>query len=148
MKNACASVMHNQISDDPLDAELRALRDERLAKAQQASRQPRATGPITLTDRTLEGAVASNDVLVVDVWAPWCGPCRVIAPILDDLAHELAGAVTIGKLNADENPDTMGRYRIMGIPTMLVFKSGNLVDQIVGAAPKHVLKERFLHHAH
>ncbi|MFA5862499.1 MAG: thioredoxin [Candidatus Thermoplasmatota archaeon] len=139
--------MHNTTADDPLDAELRALRDQRLAEAQRAARTPRQYAPIILTDETLADAVASTDLLVVDVWAPWCGPCRVIGPILDDLARELAGTVTIGKLNADENGVTMARYGIMGIPTMLVFKRGKLVDKIVGAAPKSVLKETFLQHA-
>lgn len=139
--------MHNTTADDPLDAELRALRDQRLAQAQRAAQTPRRHAPIILTDQTLADAIASTDLLVVDVWAPWCGPCRIIGPILDDLARELAGTVTIGKLNADENGATMARYGIMGIPTMLVFKRGKLVDKIVGAAPKSVLKETFLKHA-
>lgn len=139
--------MHNQTSDDPLDAELRALRDQRLAKAKDAAHRPPLAAPIILSDHKLAEAVASHEVLVVDVWASWCGPCRIVGPILDELARELSGRVTIGKLNADENPGTMSRYGIMGIPTMLVFKRGKLVDKIVGAAPKQVLKERFVHHA-
>lgn len=139
--------MHNPSTDDPLDAELRALRDQRLARVPQTPQRPRSTSPITLTDHTLADSVRSHEVLVVDVWAPWCGPCRVIGPILDDLARELAGKVTIGKLNADENRVTMSEFGIRGIPTMLVFKRGKLVDKIVGAAPKPTLKERFLRHA-
>lgn len=141
--------MHNQAADDPLDAELRALRDRRLVEARRqrpVERAP-ASGTLTLTDATLADAIRAHNVLVVDVWAPWCGPCRIVGPILDDLARELAGTVTIGKLNADENQATMSRFGVMGIPTMLVFKQGKLVDKVVGAAPKQVLRERFLRHA-
>lgn len=142
----CAIVMHKSTTDDPLDAELRRLRDQRLAQARRGPAAPTAT-TIKLTDQTLAEAVSKHDVLVVDVWAPWCGPCRVVGPILDDLAGELDGQVAIGKLNADDNRATVERFAIRGIPTMLVFKRGNLVEKIVGAAPKNVLKERFLHHA-
>lgn len=137
--------MHNSAPDDPLDEHQRALRD-RIAKAHQAPRRPRSATPITLSGNALADAVASHDILVVDVWAPWCGPCRVLGPILDDLARELAGQVTIGKLNADQNPATLSKYGVTGLPTLLVFKRGKLVDKVVGTAPKQILKERFLHH--
>jgi thioredoxin 1 len=134
-------------TDDPMDEELRALRDRRLAELTGPQGEPTPSRPLPLTDATLDAAIAGHAVLVVDVWAPWCGPCRIVGPVLDELARDLAGQVTFGKVNADENRATMERYGIRGIPTMLIFKNGRLVDQIVGAAPKDALKSRFLAHA-
>ncbi|HEX2022962.1 MAG TPA: thioredoxin [Candidatus Thermoplasmatota archaeon] len=81
--------------------------------------------------------------VVVDAWAPWCGPCKRIAPILDELAREYGGKVAIGKLNTDENQATAMKYGIMSIPTLLMFKDGQRVDQLVGLMPKDALKQRF-----
>lgn len=130
-----------------MDEELRILRDRRMTELAAGPKPHVPTGPLTLTDGTLESAVAAHPLLVVDVWAPWCGPCRYLGPILDDLARELAGQVAIGKLNADENRHTIQRYGITGIPTMLIFKDGQLIETIVGAAPKPTLKARFLAYA-
>jgi thioredoxin len=80
--------------------------------------------------------------VLVDAWAEWCGPCRMIAPVLDQLAAESGGRYKIAKLNVDENPRTSGQYGIRSIPTMLIFKNGKLVDQIVGAMPKSVIAAR------
>ncbi len=80
--------------------------------------------------------------VMVDLWAPWCGPCRTIAPVVEELSREYQGKVSIFKLNTDENPDVMSRYQVMGIPTLLFFRDGQIVDRIVGAVPKAKLKER------
>ena len=72
----------------------------------------------------------------MDCWAPWCGPCKMVAPVLDQLASEYAGRIKIAKLNVDENPMTASRYGVQSIPTMLIFKNGNQVDKLVGALPK------------
>lgn len=82
--------------------------------------------------------------VVVDFWAPWCMPCKALTPLLEDLSRELEAQVSIVKLNIDDSPDIAGRYGIMSIPTLLVFKSGNVVGQIVGALPKQEIKNRIL----
>ncbi|MBI3803315.1 MAG: thioredoxin [Nitrospirae bacterium] len=80
--------------------------------------------------------------VMVDFWAAWCGPCQMIAPTIDELAVEYAGKLKVCKLNTDENPEIAGRYQIMGIPTLLFFKDGKLVDKIVGAASKKQFKQK------
>src|SRR4030042_1424031 len=92
--------------------------------------------PIHITDADLEKTVKKYTNIVVDCWAPWCGPCRMVGPILDELAKEMQGKIVFAKLNVDENPATSAKYQIMSIPTMLIFKNGNLVDRFVGAMPK------------
>ena len=98
--------------------------------------------PIKITDADFDEAVKKYDTLVVDCWAPWCGPCRMITPVIDELAKEMQGKVVFGKLNVDENPMTSAKHQIMSIPTLLVFKNGDLVDRMVGVLPKEALKEK------
>ena len=95
----------------------------------------------TVSDQSFGTEVlASKGVTLVDFWAEWCGPCRQLSPTIDALAQEFEGRVDVRKLNVDENPETPTRYHIRGIPTILMFRDGRLVDQIVGAVPKDVLK--------
>jgi len=98
--------------------------------------------PITITDADMDEAVKKYDTIVVDCWAPWCGPCRIVGPIIEELAKEMQGKIVFGKLNVDENPATSTKHQIMSIPTMLVFKNGGLIDRFVGAMPKDVLKQK------
>ena len=98
--------------------------------------------PLEITDADIDNAISKYDFIVIDCWAPWCGPCRIVAPVIEQLAKEFSGKIVFGKLNVDENPDTSTKHRIMSIPTLLVFKNGNLVDRLVGAYPKEELKKR------
>ena len=100
--------------------------------------------PLFISDATFEHDVlgAGNLAVLLDCWAPWCGPCRAIAPVLDQLASESAGKYLIAKLNVDDNPRVARQFQISSIPTMLIFKNGALVDRIVGALPKQALADR------
>jgi thioredoxin 2 len=101
--------------------------------------------PQVVTDASFASDVVSASASVpvlVDAWAPWCGPCRMIAPVLDQLAAESGGRYKIVKLNVDENPRTSAQFQIRSIPTMLIFKNGQVVDQIVGAVPKPTIAAR------
>jgi len=102
-----------------------------------------AEGIIEVTTSTWDKEIVqSQGLAMVDFWAVWCGPCRMIAPTVEELAKEYLGKVKVGKLNTDENPDIASRYRIMGIPTIIFFKDGQKVDQVVGAVPKPQLKAK------
>ncbi|MEZ5341152.1 MAG: thioredoxin [Acidimicrobiales bacterium] len=99
---------------------------------------------ITLTDATFDEVVNASDVpVVVDLWAEWCGPCKMIAPTLAEIATEQVGVIKIAKLNIDENPQIPQRYGVMSIPTLLVFRNGELDKRVVGAKPKGALIEEF-----
>jgi thioredoxin 2 len=100
--------------------------------------------PLVITDQTFEREAlqASGRPVLVDCWAPWCGPCRMIAPVMDLLAAESEGRYRIAKLNVDENPLTASRFQIASIPTMLIFKDGKLVDRLIGLQSKPAIAER------
>jgi len=102
-----------------------------------------AEGIVNLTSATWDPEVTEyKGVVMVDFWAVWCGPCRMIAPTIEELAKDYAGKIKVGKLNTDENADIASRFKIMGIPTIIFFKDGQKVDQIVGAVPKPQLKSK------
>ena len=99
--------------------------------------------PTPVTDQDFDQEVLEADtVVLVDFWAEWCGPCKMVAPVLDDLSQEYDGKIKFTKVDVDENPETAMKYGIRSIPTLLVFKGGAPVDQVVGAVPKAVLKKR------
>jgi thioredoxin 2 len=99
--------------------------------------------PVLVTDATFSAEVERSPLpVLLDIWAPWCGPCRMIAPIVDQLAVEMAGRVRAAKLNVDENPMTAERFHIQGIPVMLVLKAGRELDRIVGVQPKSEIVRR------
>ncbi|HJP44052.1 MAG: thioredoxin [Euryarchaeota archaeon] len=91
---------------------------------------------IEVTDDTFESTITDNKLVLVDFWAPWCGPCRMVAPVLDEIAGEHGDKVTIVKVNTDENQAVASKHGIMSIPTMMLFKDGEKIDQMVGALPK------------
>ena len=95
-----------------------------------------ADNVLVMDQDSFDSTVKAHPKLVVDCWAEWCGPCRMMGPIIDQLAKDHAGKVTFAKLNVDDNPKVAQNHRIMAIPTLLFFKEGNVVDQIVGLVPK------------
>lgn len=103
---------------------------------------------IELDEQSFETEINAADVpVLVDFYAPWCGPCKMLAPMLEQLAGEMAGSVKIAKVNVDEAPDIAGRFQITGVPTMILFKNGKPVDSVVGMAPPAALKRWLGQHA-
>jgi len=99
------------------------------------------SGLLQVNDKNFTAEVLQSDIpVLVDFWATWCGPCRAISPIVEDLAKEFSGRVKITKLNVDENPSTPSQYGVRGIPALILFKEGKVLDQIVGSVPKTRLK--------
>ena len=121
--------------------------ENRLANSEAKCGQCGATlevKPLVITDQTFEREVLSarGKPVLVDCWAPWCGPCRIIGPVMDQLAAESHGQYRIAKLNVDENPLIASRFQIASIPTMLLFKDGQLLDRLVGVQPKQTIADR------
>lgn len=115
-----------------------------MLKAGATSTNEQDSQPINITDQTFEREVlqTTGRPVLVDCWAPWCPPCRMIAPLLDQLAAESNGSYRIAKVNVDENPQISSRFQISSIPTMLIFKDGKLIDRLIGAQPKQTIAER------
>jgi len=129
--------------EDGMD-ELEEIRERKRQELMKALQQGR---PVDLTDATLEEFVREDGLAAVDCWAPWCGPCRAMGPVVEKLAAELAGTVRFGKLNTDENPRTSDRFQIDSIPTFLIFRDGRLVKREMGSMPQAELKRRILAHS-
>lgn len=133
--------------DDP---EIQRIREKKLLELMQKARahQPTSnkTGPILLSDASFSSEVSKYPLMVVDFWAAWCGPCRLVEPIVEDLAKQYAGRVAFGKLNVDENPLTSSEFDVQSIPTLLVFRNGEAVDGIIGAMPKRQIESRINAH--
>lgn len=133
------------------DKELKRIREKKLSELMKKAgetKEKKSTPnkPIELTDAKFREMIKNHPLVVVDCWAPWCAPCRMVAPILEELAREYAGRISFGKLNVDENQSVALEYQIMSIPTLLVFKNGKLVDRIVGAMPKKALEPKITRH--
>lgn len=102
--------------------------------------------PITLTDANFDQVIQGNRPVLVDFWAPWCGPCRMVAPAVEEMAKSFEGRAIVGKLNVDENPRTAQRYQIMGIPALYIFKNGAVIEQMVGVQPAATLRQQLTRH--
>ena len=130
------------------DEEVRRINDKKFEemlreRTKGEPSQPAQPGkPADLSESNFQEAVNSHPLVVVDFWAPWCGPCKVVSPLLELLAVEMAGKATFFKLNVDENPAVSQQFGIQGIPTIMIFKDGKPVDGIVGAAPKQIIEAR------
>lgn len=117
-------------------------RGPRPAEPQPAAAQPLGR-PVEVSDASFAAEVLRSDLpVLVDLWAPWCGPCRMIAPVVEKLAGEYAGRLKVAKLNVDDNPQATINYQVQGIPTLLIFRGGQVIDRIVGAAPEPMLRGR------
>jgi thioredoxin 1 len=101
---------------------------------------------VNVSDQTFKAEVEGQGTVLVDFWAPWCGPCKMIAPVLEDLDKEIGDKVKIAKVNVDDNPESASRFGVMSIPTLIVFKDGQPVDKIVGFQPKEALKSVVARH--
>ncbi len=97
---------------------------------------------IEITDANFDEIINTNKPVLVDFWAEWCGPCKMIGPVVEELAGDFDGKAVVGKVNVDENPDVSAKFGIRSIPTLLVFKDGEIVDKQIGAVPKQVLAQK------
>ena len=123
------------------DEELDRIRREKLRKLLEERKS--GTSPpsvIVLSDFNFKETVSRYPLMLVDFWAPWCGPCRIVSPIVEELAEELKGKVVFGKLNVDENQRIAAEFQIFSIPTLVLLKNGVEVDRIIGAVPKRMIK--------
>jgi thioredoxin 1 len=132
------------------DDEIEAINQRKMAELQKAAAERQAmssiTQPVHLNDSNFTGETARYPLMLVDFWAPWCGPCRMVAPVIDQLAREYAGKVVFGKVNVDENPIISNTFGIASIPTMMVFKGGKVVDVMIGAMPKGQIEMKLKQH--
>lgn len=134
------------------DLEIQRIKEKKLVEMMQKARAQLQTAgkydgkPIILSDASFSSEISKHPLLVVDFWAAWCGPCRIVAPIIEQLAKEYAGRVAFGKLNVDENPLTSNEFEIQSIPRLLIFWNGEAVDGIIGAVPKHQIESKISMH--
>jgi len=135
---------------DERGEELERIRQAKLQEMMKAAikkgRESASNKPVTVTDATFKEMIQNHPLVVVDCWAPWCGPCHMVAPVIEEMARDYAGKILFGKLNVDENPEVAMEYQIMSIPTLLVFKNGILVDRIIGAMPRQMLEPKITRH--
>jgi len=134
--------------DKEKDVDLEKIRAEKLQEltTKMKNKESSRNVPITLDDANFKETVKKHLLMLIDCWAAWCGPCRMIAPVVDELARDYTGRVTVGKLNVDENSETAMSLGIISIPTLLIMKDGKEIDRIIGAVPKQFIKEKLQKH--
>lgn len=150
----CRQADKENISDDANtifsmavdDNELEAIKQKKMAELQKMASAPKISAPIVLTDSNFARETSSHPLMLVDFWASWCGPCRAVAPVIDQLAREYAGKVVFGKVNVDENQLVSTSFGIQSIPTMIIFKGGKPVDVLIGAMPKAQIESKIKYH--
>jgi thioredoxin 1 len=125
----------------PMDDDLQRLREKRLRELE-AGLPGNPGSIIEISDNTFQNVIKKHPFLVIDIWAEWCGPCRMVAPVIEKLARDFAGRVTFGKCNVDLNPRIASSFSIAAIPTLLFFANGRLVDRVVGALPEEAIRAR------
>jgi len=137
------------IMSEEEDEELKKIRMKKLMElkrkvlgSKQEKRADFPNEPTELTDASFSEFIQKYPLVVIDCWAPWCAPCRILSPIIEEMAHDYAGKIVFGKVNVDRNPRVAMEYGIMSIPTLLVFKNGRLADRIVGAMPRKLLEPK------
>jgi thioredoxin 1 len=130
------------------DSELERIRASKMKELAAKMKKDESSGkePIVIDDEHFDGTVKKHSLMLIDCWADWCGPCRMLAPTVDELARDYVGRVTVGKLNVDDNPQTAERFSVMSIPTLLIMKNGAEVDRVVGCVPKELIEERLKKH--
>jgi thioredoxin len=143
----CMKVEVQRLESDK-DAELERIRADKMKEltAKMKEEKPLESTPVTIDDEHFDETVKKHSLMLIDCWADWCGPCRTIAPTVEELARDYAGRVTVGKLNIDDNPQTAERFGVMSIPTLLIMKNGVEVDRVIGAVPKQFIEERLKKH--
>jgi thioredoxin len=131
------------------DDELEAIKQKKLAELQKAAATKEMmsslTQPIVLTDYNFASEVAKYPIILVDFWAPWCGPCRIVSPIIEQLAREYSGKMAFGKVNVDENQRIASAFGVQSIPTMIIFKNGKAADVMIGAMSKGQMEIKIKH---
>jgi len=150
--NKCMMIEHGRLSASGEDLELERIRAKKMRElmkrtaGEPTDQREILSAPLTVNDADFDQVMQQYPLLVIDCWAAWCGPCRMVAPIIDELAKDYAGKVVFGKLNVDENPKTAMRFDIMSIPTLLIIKNGKEVDRIIGAVPKQSVEAKLRRH--
>jgi thioredoxin 1 len=128
--------------DEELERIKQAKLREIMRRADSEKRDAPLNKPVEVTDATFEETIQNHPLVVVDCWAPWCGPCHMVAPVIEELSKDYAGKILFGKLNVDENPQVSMQYEIMSIPTLLIFKNGKPLDKIIGAMSRQMLEPK------
>jgi thioredoxin 1 len=127
------------------DTELNDIREKRMAALKEKMEHQRVSGGVIVVDQMhIEELLRNHPALVIDFWAEWCGPCRRVGPVIDELAQEFAGKVTFGKCNTDENQQLSGQLNISAIPNIVFFSNGRMVDRVIGAYPKEAIREKIM----
>jgi thioredoxin len=142
--NKCMMMEHGRMYGE--DSELKEIRTKKMRELAEKMEGAESSAPIQVTDSNFNNTIKNHSLIAIDCWAPWCGPCQMMTPIIDELSRKYTGEIAFGKLNVDENPETAKRFNIMGIPTLLVVKNGVEVDRLVGLAPKMMIESRLKKH--